>query len=406
MRNCVRFLLLPIAGLCTVACTSLSVTFPFEGKTYASPVRVEVSASATIQNGSLRATLDGTDVSNAFSWSGSYASASLPASTGSHTLEVSANVWNGLWRNYDPKTAKIIRFNAGAPGSIDLQLASPVVAIVPGTTEQLPVWIGRSGAFTGQVNISSSFGNMVIYGNAYTGSLPLTVSSGKRVGEENAAVVASGSLHDGTVDDRESLKLRYAHRPGLFAPGIVAAKHALDTQVGPDGVTTLIVQNGPPGGRRFEARFRKQTTTIVRPVDFDSGTPDFGGGGFCPGGVGGFVISGGSSTAAHEISVLLFEDLDLQVFPIPATAPGGTNVVQPKLHFSPRCGVVVVIGADTDPMTQQAFRAEAFDLLQRKKICSVASNGPQFQAQLLAPTAGNQVLRITFGGQQTDCQIF
>lgn len=406
MRNCVRFPLLSLAGLCTVACTSLSVTFPFEGKTYAAPVRVEVSASADIQNGSLRATLDGTDVSNAFTSSGSYASASLPASPGSHTLEVSANVWNGLWRNYDPRTAKTTHFNAGAPGSIDLQLASPVVAIAPGATEQLPVWIGRYGAFTGQVNIHSSLGNMVIYGNAYTGSLPLTASSAARVGEQNTAVVASGSLYDGTVDDREALKLRYAHRPGLFSPGVVAAKHALDTQVGPDGVTTLIVQNGPPGARRFEARFRKQSTTIVRPIDFDSGTPDFGGGGFCPGGVGGFVISGGSSTAAHEISVLLFEDLDLQVFSIPATAPGGTNVVQPKLHFSPTCGVVVVIGADTDPTTQQAFRAEAFDLLQRKKVCSVASNAPQFQAQLLAPAAGNQILRITFGGQPTDCPIF
>ena len=80
MRNCVRFPLLSLAGHSTVACTSLSVTFPFEGKTYAAPVRVEVSASADIQNGSLRATLDGTDVSNAFTSSGSYASASLPAS--------------------------------------------------------------------------------------------------------------------------------------------------------------------------------------------------------------------------------------------------------------------------------------------------------------------------------------
>jgi hypothetical protein len=104
--------------------------------------------------------------------------------------------------------------------------------------------------------------------------------------------------------------------------------------------------------------------------------------------------------------VLLFEDLDLQVFTIPATAVGGTNVVQPKLHFSPTCEVVVIIGADTDPMTQQAFRAEAFDLPRRKHLCSVASNSAQLQAQLLAPAAGNQVLRMTFGGLPTDCQIF
>jgi hypothetical protein len=41
-----------------------------------------------------------------------------------------------------------------------------------------------------------------------------------------------------------------------------------------------------------------------------------------------------------------------------------------------------------------------------RRVCSVASNLPQFQAQLLAPAAGNQILRITLGGQQTDCKIF
>jgi len=247
---------------------------------------------------------------------------------------------------------------------------------------------------------------MIIYGNSYTDTLQLTAPVRSRVREENTAVTATGLLYSETVDDRKPLKLRFAHHPGLFSAAPLGAKHALDTQVGPDGVTTLIVQNGPPGARRWEASFRRQSSTILRGIDFDPGTPDFGGGGFCPAGEGGFVISGGSATAAHEISVLLFDDLDLQLFPLPATAPGSTSVVQPRLFFSPTCGVVVMIGADADPTTQQAFRAEAFDLVRRRRICSVPSNAPQFQAQLLAPAAGNQILRITFGGQQTDCRIF
>ena len=119
------------------------------------------------------------------------------------------------------------------------------------------------------------------------------------------------------------------------------------------------------------------------------------------------MISGGSATADHQVTVVLFDDpLAPQRFSIAATVRGSTNVVEPRLLFSPNCQVVVMIGADADPNRQRIFRAEVQDLVQRKRICSVTSGSSQFQVQLLPPAAGNQLLRVSSGGQQTDCPVF
>jgi hypothetical protein len=91
---------------------------------------------------------------------------------------------------------------------------------------------------------------------------------------------------------------------------------------------------------------------------------------------------------------------------LPATASASTPVVEPVLYFSPGCGLVVAVGAD--PTTQQAFRAHAFDIHQRKLLCSVAFNTPSTMvvAELLAPASGNQQLTITAGGQSSSCPVF
>ena len=398
-------LALAAAFLCA-ACTTLTISTPEANRTYAAPIRVSISGSGNFEPGSFRATIDGADVTSAFTMSSDSGVASLALADGDHTLQAFANVWDKHSAAYLARSATVAKFTTGPPGAIDLQIPSPVIAIAPSTTQQLPVWIGRSGAFTGEVNVATALGgSTIIYGNAYTGSLTPTAPSPARVEVRNTDVVASGSLYSGIVSDREPLTIRLTHRPALLSPATVAVRQALGTAVGPDGVTQLTVQNGPPGARRFEAVFRRNSLAVGSPIGFDPGSPAFGGAGFCPAGEGVFVISGGSASAAHEVSIFLFHDpSDVQTFSLPATASGSVNVIEPKLFFGPACGVIVMTGVD--PATPGGFRATAFDLIRKQPLCNATSSQPQLQAQLLPPVAGNQILSIALGGQQTDCPIF
>lgn len=407
MRQNKIYLLLLLLSLS--GCGTLTIGVPQPGLTYADPLAVSVSASADIQIGSVVATLDGRDVSSDFvfdSGSGTRSlSAVLQTTPGSHALTVSANVWNGWYRTYDPKSAQV-SFTTAQGGSIALTISPQTLTLAPGTSQPIAVSITRGGAFQGDVTVSDGGSSIVIPAPSTTGTLNIGVGNAYP-GEYARGVSADGRLHASRLYSHHPLRVRVGHQPGPFARALIVASSANQTVLGPDNLTTLSVQNGPPGTPRFEARFRQPTGSLGAPIGFEPGTPVSGGAGFCPRAFSAFVISGGSATVNHTATFLFLDDpLPRIPLAIPATAAAGGAVVEPTLFFSKNCAIVIAIGADTS--TQQAFRAQVYDLYRRKLICSIPFNAAptSLQALLDNPANDNQKLTVTVGGQSTDCLLF
>lgn len=392
-------------GGCTSSCPSLSIS-PDGGK-YPTPVTVNVSASDRIESGSFRVTVDGADRTAEFG-SGS---AALALSPGMHTVQATANVWNDYDKRYDSKSAQA-SFEAGPPGSLALAISPTSVTVVPNGTADINLTVSRSGAFGGNVDVgayhpgSGTSDTTTINVFNSTGVLTVRAPVDARAAENTTQIIASGSLYSTFLRDTKLLRFRVGHLSGSFSRATFAARSAGDHAVGPDGQTTLDVDNGPPMTPRFEARFRHPTFTQGRPVGFEPGVPVSGGAGFCTTGRTGFVISGGNANTAHTLTLVLFDDVfSLQAFPIPAAPPNSTVVV-PQVFFSRDCAVIIMVGADMQ--TQHAFRAEVYDMHRQRTLCSVPFDSPaaNLLASLAAPAADNQELQITVDGQTRTCPLF
>lgn len=403
--NRLTILLAIASGIVLASCTSLSIS-PDGGK-YPTPVAVSVSASDRIESGSLRVTVDGTDRTAEFG-SGS---ATLALSPGMHTVRATANVWNDYDRRYDPNSAEA-SFEAGPPGSLTLSISPTSVVVAPNGSADISLTVLRSGAFGGNVDISASYPGysttdtttINLFNN--TGSLTVRARPDAMAAEFTRQIIASGQLYSTFLRDEKPLRFRIGHRSGPFARATFAARVAGDHAVGPDGQTTLDVDNGPPMTPRFEARFRHPTFTRGAPVGFEPGVPASGGAGFCTTGRTGFVISGGNANTAHTLTLVLFDDVfSLHSFSIPASAPNGA-VVTPQVFFSPDCAVLIMVGADVQ--TQHAFRAQVYDMHRQRMLCSVPFDSPAatLLASLAAPAADNQELRITVDAQTKTCAMF
>jgi len=407
------FLLVSVVGL--AGCAGLSVG-P-NGGPFPSPVTVDVYAGADIEIGSLRALVDGADKTSAFAWSGPglrSLSATLTLAPGMHSVQATANVWNGLYRSYDPKSAQASfeAVAAGPPGSLSLAITPTSVAVFPGGTATIQFTVTRSGSFTGDVAV---FDSDPIFGSGPTTTLPATDTVGTirataradaLPGEQRHNVHARGMPLSVTAGDVKPLTFRIAHRPGALARSPQVARTAGQSALGPDTQTTLSVENGAPGTPRFEARFRRRTNSIGATIGFDPGVPSTGGAGFCPTGAVGFVLSGGSASMAHSLTLVIFEDaFSPRPFTITASAAGGA-VTTPEIFFSRDCGVLAMVGAD--PLGQHAYRAQFFDVDQNRALCSLAFDAAPatLQAELLTPSADNQELSVTVGGQTTNCAVF
>lgn len=392
------------------ACGSLTITRPQPNLTYADPLAVSVSASSDIEIGSVRATLDTVDVSGDFVFDTGRRSlsASLPTMPGPHKLSVSANIWNGWYQRYDPKSTEV-SFDTAQGGSLALTISPTMLTLVPGASQNIAVSITRGGAFQGDVEVDSGTGttSIVIPASGQTGSLPVSIGSGAFANEFVAHVNALGTLLNGPVGASQPFTMRIGHASGDFSRAFRAASIANDTATGPDYSTTLTVQNGAPGALRFEARYRRSTGPLGATIGFDPGTPAFGGAGFCPRPLTAFVISGGSTTADHAFTFFNLDDpLPRILLSIPATASASAAVVEPVLFFSRNCGIAIAVGADTT--LQQTFRAQVFDIHRRRLICSIPFSAPPatLQAHLDDPANNNQKLTVTVGGQATDCLLF
>jgi hypothetical protein len=194
-------------------------------------------------------------------------------------------------------------------------------------------------------------------------------SPNAKVSDCRHAIIATGSLYDDFLRDEKALAFRVGHKVGVFQRGSIAARNAGHTALGPDGQTSLAVQNGAPMQPRYEAKFSRPTFTRGTVVNFDLGTPIVGGAGFCATGAVGFVVSGGSTTVTHTATFVMIEDVYTQIpLPIPVAGQSG-NVVTPDIYFSSDCSVVIMVGADDQ--TQHAFRAEIYDLDRQRSLCTV-----------------------------------
>lgn len=409
----VAFLWSCLAALALTSCAAGIGVSP-SGGTHASPVTVTVSSSADIQIGSLRATVDGVDQTAAFNYDSpgtKSLSARLTLAPGMHTVQATANVWNGYDRRYDPKSAQAT-FEAGAPGSLALSISPTAVAVVPGASATINLQIVRGGSFTGEVRIGE-FDPLYGTGNTTTisifdstGTIASAARSDSWAGQRQRTIAARGTLFNGSVAADQPLVFRVAHKPGPIARATLPGRSAGFSLTGPDNKTTLNVDNGPPNAPRFEARFRSPTNSIGATVGFDPGTPATGGAGFCPDGSVGYVISGGSTTTPHTLTLVLFDDVFAkQSYAIPANAPNGP-VVTPEVFFSRDCAVVVMVGADTQ--TQRNFRARVRDWHQARDLCSFAFDAAPttLQAEVRPPAADNQELRFAVGGQTPPCTVF
>jgi hypothetical protein len=392
-------------------CAGISVS-PNGGK-FASPVSVSIYAGADIEIGSVRVMVDGADQSSAFVFSSPGTrglDANLTLTPGTHVVSVTANVWNGLYRTYDPKSASAT-FEAGAPGGVTVNISPTAVALLPGGSVTINVTIARSGAFTGDVEIFDSdptYGSgtsKTVTAPGTTGTLTSTARTDAWAIDGRRDIYARGKLYDGGLQDVKRLSFRIAHKVGTFTRAGLAAVGAGATVTSPDGQTTLHVDNGAPNTPRFEARFTRPTNSYGARVGFDPGTPVNGGAGFCASGAFGFVISGGSTTTPHTLTLVYMDDAYAKIpLTIPASSGNGA-VVTPEVYFSRDCTVAVTVGADTQ--TQHAFRATVYDVNQRKSFCSLPfDTAASLQAELLAPAGDNQILRVTVDGQATSCPTF
>lgn len=404
-RSAAVLLALALAG-----CANLSVS-PSGGK-YASPVTVSVSSGADIEIGSLRASVDGVDQTAAFSFA-RYGTRSLDASltlaAGMHTVQATANVWNSYDRRYDPKSAQAT-FEVGPPGSIALAISPAAVAVLPGGAATINLVVTRAGSFAGEVRVSEAYsvpGETTLSVLDSTGTIAVTARADAVPGDGRRTINASGHLFSGMVSDQQTLTFRIGHRAGVFSRATYAARSAGQSMTGPDNQTTLTVENGPPMGARFEARFRRPSNSLGATVGFEPGAPVVGGAGFCATGSAGFVMSGGSTTGPHALTMVLPDDAFVRIplAPIVASVPNGP-VVTPEVFFSRDCAVVITVGAD--PQLQATYRATAYDMNQRRTLCSLSFNAlpSTLQAELLGPIADNQVLRVSVGSQTTTCNVF
>ena len=405
MRQSKSYLLLLLLSLS--GCGTLTIWEPQPGLIYADPLAVSVSASANIEIGSVRATLDGRDVSNNFVFGSGTRSVSavLQTTPGQHSLTVSAKVWNGWYRTYDPKSAQV-SFNTAPGGSIALTISPQTLTLAPGTSQPIAVSITRGGAFQDDVTVSDGGSSIVIPASSTAGTLNIGVAGNAYPGEGTRGISADGRLYASRLYDQKALRLRVGHQPGPFSRALTVASSANQVVLGPDNLTTVSVQNAPPGAPRFEARFRQPTGPLGAPIGFEPGTPVSGGAGFCPHTYSAFVISGGSATSDHTATFFFLNDpLPRIPLTIPATVAGGP-VVEPTLFFSKNCAIVIAVGADTT--TQQAFRAQVYDLHRKNQICSIAFNAAptSLQALMDSPANDNQKLTVTVGGQSTDCLLF
>lgn len=399
-------------SLCALAgCAGISVS-PNGGK-FASPVPVSIYAGADIELGSVHVTVDGVDRSSDFVFSNPGTrglDASLTLTPGMHVVNATANVWNGLYRRYDPKSASAT-FEAGAPGGVTLTISPSGVAVLPGGSATTTVTIARNGAFDGNVEVFESdptygSGNSTtIVAPGTTATLTSTARTDSWAVNGRRDIYARGKLYDGSVQDIKRLSFRVAHKVGAFTRAGLSAVGAPVTVMSPDNQTTLHVDNGPPNAQRFEARFTRPTNSLGARVGFDPGTPVNGGAGFCASGEFGFVVSGGNTTTPHTVTLVYMDDAYAKIpLTVPATAGNGT-VVTPEVYFSRDCTVAITVGADTQ--TQRAFRATVYDVHQRKNLCSFPYDTPaSLQAELLAPAGDNQTLRVTVDGQANTCPVF
>jgi len=400
-----------LAGLVLAGCGSLSISSPRANGTFPDPVSVTVSASADIEIGSLRATLGGRDVSSSFAFPGSgtrLMTARLAAPPGNHTLDISARLWNSLYRRYEPKAASV-SFRSAPGGSLAMAVTPALATLLPGQPVSVQLSVVRGGAFAGDVRVRDEGGTAsatIPAGQTQT-TMTFGVPTTHPPGEYRRNFSGSGDLYDDSVFATAALSMRLGYAVGPFVRGPMAALTAGQSGLGPDNLTTVAVQNGPPGGRRFEARFTQPAAYLGPEIGFDPGTPSTGGAGFCARGSLGYVISGGSSdTVPHTVTLLRFDDpFARQVLPVPAAAPGQA-VVTPTLLFSNRCDVVVAIGAH--PAGTPALQAQVYDILRRRTLCTLPFAGPAsaLQAVLDAPAAGNQRLRLSAGAQLLDCSMF
>ena len=402
-----------MASFCALAGCAAGISVNPNGGKFASPVGVSIDAGADIELGSVHVEVDNQDQTNAFVFSNPGTrslSASLQLTPGTHTVSATANVWNGLYRRYDPKSASAT-FEAGAPGGVTVTISPTAVAVMPGGTATVNVTIARTGAFTGDVEIFESdptYGSTnprTVVAPATTGTLTSTARADSWALDGRRDIYARGKLYDGGVQDVKRLSFRVAHKVGTFTRAGLSAVGAPVTVMSPDNQTTLHVDNGPPNGQRFEARFTRPTNSYGARVGFDPGTPVNGGAGFCASGEFGFVVSGGSTTTPHTVTLVYMDDAYAKI-PLSVPASSGTGaVVTPEVYFSRDCTVAITVGANTQ--TSHAFRATVYDVHQRKNICSLPFNTPaSLQAELLPPAGDNQTLRVTVDGQQNNCPVF
>lgn len=350
-------------GILSAACGGMTLHSPPNGATINTGT-VNVRATWTDIQGTPDFKLDGVDVTSAFTinTTAEEATAMLPVTPGSHTIEFGANSYCSYCNPRYQRRVLSSTFTVSGP-SVTLTLTPATIELPRGGSATVNAAVSRSPTFTGAVTLTVTAVPGVtstaaqIAATSTSGAITLVAAPGAPLGTTNATVTAAGPMN--TPTHTRPLAVKVGRRLGTFLevqPGISGAGV---TSPSPGGGHRVRITSGAQVGSNhsFAATFETASGQNRGVAYFYQGAA-----GFCAGDSAGVVLSNNASAFGHSSSHVFF----IAYFPRgnividrPAeTAGGGNSVVQPRIFLSQDCSVAIIAHgnrAGTTPYTVRAI---------------------------------------------------
>jgi hypothetical protein len=406
-------LLLWLAG-----CSSFGIYQPANNATVASPAGVVIQWKPDQTTPGLKVTVDGTDRTNEFSISASGATASLVLTAGQHSIRATAQIYDPF---YQKAIAQDTTVTVTVPGP-DFTISATDLSIARNSTGALAISVVPSNGFMSPVSVSPgptptgvTVTTATVTPPATTASLP--VQAARTAPLSSSSVQVSGT--SGSLMRSTSAKLKVIAAAGPFVQASFAVTVPPASATSPDGTVPLTALTGTSAANpsAYVARFGSGAAT--KDIGYNLGQSvvnnqitnlAYGGAGFCPASLAGFVIAGVGPgvVSALPYVVTLFDfssratktvdASSIQPYPLPSTAPpNGYYGLDPVVYFSPDCSLAIVVGAD--PLGPSKNAATFIDVTTAKQLGNRSFNGPLSAAVTasgdLSFTADNQTTTYT-----------
>jgi hypothetical protein len=396
-------------------CSSFGIYQPANNASVMSPAAVVIQWKPDQTTPALKVTVDGADRTNEFSISASGATASLVLPPGQHAIRATAQIYDPF---YQKAIAQDTTVTVTVPGP-DFTISATDVSIARNATGGLAVTVVPSNGFMSPVAVSPganptgvTLSGATVTPPATTGSLLL--SAAKTAPLSSTTVPLTGT--SGSLMHSTSAKVKVIAAMGPFAQATFAVTVPPANATSPDGTVPLTAVTGSSVANpsAYVARFGSGAAT--KDIGYNLGQSvqnnqitnlAFGGAGFCPASLAGFVIAGvGPGVVSNLPYVVTLFDFSsravktvdassIQPYPLPATVPpNGYYGLDPVVYFSPDCSLAIVVGADALGPTKNA--ATFIDVTTGRQLGNKTFNGP-----LSASVTASGALSFTADGQTT-----